>query len=371
MLARQTQIVGLGVSSSLGPNLEIFTENLAKNERFFECDEMMIGYDGREQIMALRYPYPAERDPILRLKALFDEAFEGLVENAPEDFFEWPVHALLALPNWVGGDSEMVEGLRKVFFHDFPLGIENMHVEFEAHVGADKALALAHQKLFSGQMRRAVVFAVDTHATPKVLDDPFYIERVIVNDNPYGFIPGEAGVAVALDQVPTTEASWGQLLKVDQEQEKERPGDLEGAIMGFGMRALFRRAHEAVPNGKSFDLVAGDMNGQRYRAEEYGFSVTGQVAPSDAFMLPFLHSLNVGDVGAASGLMSLLCTIISNVVEGSAILTWASAEQSGLRTAKILIRGPRQLEGRELDLEHLDEGEDDEDEDEGEDESSP
>ena len=64
MSGQQTHIVGLGISSSLGPNLDIFAENLADNARFFEREEMMIGYDGREQVLALRFPYPAERNPV-------------------------------------------------------------------------------------------------------------------------------------------------------------------------------------------------------------------------------------------------------------------------------------------------------------------
>lgn len=355
MSGLQTHIVGLGISSSLGPNLNIFAENLADNVRFFEREEMMIGYDGREQVLALRFPYPAERNPVERLKLLFDEAFKDFASNTPEVFFEQPVAGFLALPKWVGKDKELLDSLREVFWKTFPPGIKSLYVMFEDHVCADKVLHTAFQKLQQGKLTRAVIVAADTHATPKVLDDPFFIERIIQNDNPYGFIPGEAAVAVALDQSIKSDTSWGTLQYIDHEKEEERPGDLDGGIMGFGMRTLFRRCHDVLAKGKSFDLVAGDMNGQRYRAEEYGFSVTGQTAPSDAFILPFLHTLNIGDVGAASGLMSLLCTLISDLNEGSSILTWSSSERSGQRYAKVLQRGTRRLDNIHLNLRENDE----------------
>jgi 3-oxoacyl-[acyl-carrier-protein] synthase-1 len=84
------------------------------------------------------------------------------------------------------------------------------------------------------------------------------------------------------------------------------------------------------------------MNGEPYRADEYGFTVTRTrerfeaasefVAPADCW----------GDVGAASGPLLAVLAVVAHAkryARGGASLLWASSD-SGERAAALLLAEP-------------------------------
>ena len=111
--------------------------------------------------------------------------------------------------------------------------------------------------------------------------------------------------------------------------------------MGEGLGAAFRFLFQDAPIDP-VDRIICDMNGERYRGNEYGFAVIrnpGRFKDAADFETP---ADCWGDVGAASG--PLFVSLITegqarNYQNGPLSLIWASSE-NGSRAA-VLLGSPR------------------------------
>ena len=108
--------------------------------------------------------------------------------------------------------------------------------------------------------------------------------------------------------------------------------------VGDGLTAAFREGLGALPAGAKITDVYCDMNGEPYRADEYGFaclrtkdrfvSASDFVAPADCW----------GDVSAASAPLGLVLSAVASAkgyAGGPYAFLWASSE-SGERGAALL-----------------------------------
>jgi 3-oxoacyl-[acyl-carrier-protein] synthase-1 len=154
-------------------------------------------------------------------------------------------------------------------------------------------------------------------------------------------IPGEAAGAIVLSGVSTfrglqplaTVSRIGtavetRLIKTDDE------------ILGEGLSAAIAQvvSDRQLP-AEAVDAIFCDINGERYRTDEWGFAVlrlgralraSGYDAPSDCW----------GDVGAATAALGCVLAAQSWVrgyAKGPRALIWAGSE-SGLRGAALLER---------------------------------
>ena len=112
----------------------------------------------------------------------------------------------------------------------------------------------------------------------------------------------------------------------------------EGVCVGAGLTEAFRAAFQGLSAGQRIGDVYCDLNGEAYRADEYGFAAlrckdrfrapTDFVAPADCW----------GDVGAASApLLAILAVAAARkgVAHGPFSLVWTSSED-GTRGALLL-----------------------------------
>jgi 3-oxoacyl-[acyl-carrier-protein] synthase-1 len=112
--------------------------------------------------------------------------------------------------------------------------------------------------------------------------------------------------------------------------------------LGEGLDATIRRTMAALPDSRPADEVICDINGERYRNEEWGFvclrswqcfvDPSGFRSPADTW----------GDMGAASG--PLFAMLACQAAErgygkGPRTMVWASSE-GGLRAAAVLDSNP-------------------------------
>jgi 3-oxoacyl-[acyl-carrier-protein] synthase-1 len=211
----------------------------------------------------------------------------------------------------------------------------------QGHAGGLLALTEAVQRLSVDQSAIEVIGGVDSYYDFDTLDWLQDNRQLSNRDNRNGFAPGEAACFVAL----ATESArhtlglrslgrihgWGigretKLIKTDEINLGEALADaVRSSVRGL-------RLPEQAP-----DAVYCDINGERYRSEEWGFALlrvpetvrdTAYVTPVDC----------IGDVGAASG--PLLCNLAAQAwarsyAPGPRALVWAGSE-SGLRAAVVL-----------------------------------
>ena len=108
--------------------------------------------------------------------------------------------------------------------------------------------------------------------------------------------------------------------------------------LGEGLTATVKSAVAGLRSGETINDIICDINGERYRGEEWGFiclrlpqyfdAPTAYLSPADCW----------GDIGAASGpLFAMLAcqAAASGYATGSRTLLWASSE-GGLRAVAVL-----------------------------------
>lgn len=211
------------------------------------------------------------------------------------------------------------------------------------HAGGIVALEAADRLLAEGDADMVLAGGVDSYLfrdTLEWLDDN---EQLHSDGNIYGLCPGEAAGFVLVARTETAlRLGLSPLLSLVSvgsgiEQNLIRTEEI---CLGEGLSTAFLAAARSLPQGERMDRIICDMNGERYRGNEYGFAVlkasrlfkdaAAFEAPADCW----------GDVGAASG--PLYIGLIAAAEErgyarGPLSLIWASSE-GGRRAAAVLRR---------------------------------
>jgi 3-oxoacyl-[acyl-carrier-protein] synthase-1 len=181
------------------------------------------------------------------------------------------------------------------------------------------AIQEAWNLVMSGAAEFCVAGGADSYVDDDTLawiEDSFQLHNA---SNAYGFIPGEAaGLALLTSKESASEHHLGvlaEILSITTTQEHHRI-KTDSVCTGVGMTEAVRQVLRALPDDQSqVDQVFCDQNGETYRANEYGFTLTrtGEwfvdgsdfLAPADCW----------GDVGAASG--PLLLGLASSAASGA------------------------------------------------------
>jgi 3-oxoacyl-[acyl-carrier-protein] synthase-1 len=218
----------------------------------------------------------------------------------------------------------------------------------DGHAAGGVALEAAFRKLSTGEMEACVVAGVDSYMdalTLEWLEASDQLHGAGRLNNAWGFVPGEAagalllmrGDCVARLRLPTL----ARLLSVSSAHESKRI-KTETICLGEGLTQAFRSALQQVPAGMRISDVYCDMNGEPYRADEYGFSclrtreffdaASDFVAPADCW----------GDVGAAGNPLMMGLAVIAGAkhyAKGPLALVWGSSECGTRAAALINVQG--------------------------------
>jgi 3-oxoacyl-[acyl-carrier-protein] synthase-1 len=160
-------------------------------------------------------------------------------------------------------------------------------------------------------------------------------------NNAWGFIPGEAaGAALVIGEEALDRAGVEPLARVLSVGRGIEPNRIktQTVCIGEGLTAAFREGLAGLPSGTRVTDMVCDMNGEPYRADEFGFaclrtkeafeSASDVIAPADCW----------GDVSAASGPLGVLLSAAAgrkSYANGRYALVWASSE-GGERGAALL-----------------------------------
>jgi 3-oxoacyl-[acyl-carrier-protein] synthase-1 len=215
------------------------------------------------------------------------------------------------------------------------------------HAAGLLALDAALGSLARGAFDACVVAGVDSYIDPETLEwleGEEQLHSAGPLNNAWGFIPGEGAGALLLVRQELAERlglpALARVLGVGSALEPKRI-KTRTVCIGEGLTAAVRSALAALPGGVKVSDVYCDMNGEPYRADEYGFcalrtkeafeSVSDFVAPADCW----------GDVAAAGGALHVMLAAIAGAksyAKGPVALAWASAE-GGERCAALLALG--------------------------------
>lgn len=217
---------------------------------------------------------------------------------------------------------------------------------FEAgHASGLMGLEAAAVKLRQSSLDACVVAGVDSYIEPATLEwleqcDQLHSAGSL--NNAWGFIPGEAAGALLLMRASAAQAAGlvplATVMGCGRSTEPKRI-KTETVCIGEGLTQALTAALSSLPAGSKVSDVYCDLNGEPYRADEYGFagvrtkesfeSVSDFVTPADCW----------GDVGAAGGVLHAMLACAAGhkgYARGSLALAWASSE--GGERAAVLMR---------------------------------
>ena len=206
------------------------------------------------------------------------------------------------------------------------------------------ALQSALERVGADPDTPVIVAGVDSWLAPDTLEwleETGQLHSAGERNNAWGFVPGEgAGAILVMSQSQARRRAartFTTLVSVGTAREERliRSGEV---CLGIGLTAAVRAALEPLATGQRVSDVYCDMNGEPYRADEYGFTVTRTremfvsasdfVAPADCW----------GDVGAASAPLLVALGAVAQLkgyAKGDTCLAWAGSD-SGERGAALL-----------------------------------
>ena len=198
------------------------------------------------------------------------------------------------------------------------------------------------QKIRNGSIELCLAGGVDSYLEPDTLEWLDEAEQLHSERNKWGFAPGEGSGFCLLASPRAVEkyrlAVLGKALAAATAKEPSLI-KTDSVCIGEGLTKAFQQTLQVLAASKQkVDQTICDMNGERYRADEYGFTTVrtseyfGEagnfLAPADCW----------GDVGAASGPLFInlaVCAAQRGYAKGPFTLVWTSSE-GGERSAALL-----------------------------------
>ena len=248
-------------------------------------------------------------------------------------------------PGWAAREIDRVRTALAAV--DVPQVRLRVEVRPQGHAAALALVAEAQRLLHDDRIKVAIVGGADSYHDPETLAWLQENRQWLGEDSRSAFAPGEGAAFVALmrdEDARRLEVPEGpEVLGVGIASEA-RLIKSDDTCLGEGLTAAVGRAIASLQSPTEIvDDVHCDINGERYRAEEWGFVA---LRLGDAFRDATVHKTPVqgcGDLGAATGAVNLIrCTQAwrRGYAKGPHALAWGSSE-GGLRAA-ILLGAPKE-----------------------------
>lgn len=221
-------------------------------------------------------------------------------------------------------------------------GINTVECIGTGHSAGLMALEAASRKVVANPAGFYLAGGVDSYLEPATLQWLEENDQLHGGPNAYGFLPAEAAGFCLLCSQQVADRSRLRILARVWTAATARETRLiktNTICLGKGLTEVFQKVFAELPSpAEKIDHTICDMNGETYRADEYGFVVSRLskwfvdasdfVAPADCW----------GDVGAASGPLFANLVVAAGqrgYANARHNLLWTSSE-SGERSAVIL-----------------------------------
>ena len=345
-MSERVFITGLGANTAVGRSAWASAAAVRAGISGFTQHPFMIDPAGEPMRAAIAPWLDIGLTGVDRFEALLfpaiDEAL-SVLPSPPGPASRWGIALGLPSPRPGLADdigTELTSRLRRHYASVFGTSA----VFAAGHAAGLLGLQAACAKLAQGALDVCVVAGVDSWLEPETLE---WLEQCNQLhgagplNNAWGFIPGEAGAALLLVGESAARAMGLQplaaVLGVGSAHEPKRI-KTETVCIGEGLTEAFSAALATLRAGSKVTDIYCDMNGEPYRADEFGFtalrtkehfeSASDFVAPADCF----------GDVSAAGGPLHLMLACVAEqkgYANGSLAFAWASAEM-GERAAALV-----------------------------------
>lgn len=293
-------VEAMGAVTAVGDNLALSVASIYTHAQHFEVLDVAVGGDGKPVVGA---PAPigaeaagAERLHRLALLALRQcGARLGLV----------PLPLIVCAPSLGVFGCDGASLLQRVIVDSaLPIDAGASLVLEEGRDGVLPALALARRLIASHAWPACLLLAIDSLLVPARIAREVAAGRVAGAHNPSGFVPGEAGAALLLSARGTkTGTATGAPLIAATGQAGGGPGLFTAAA------ALAQAAERTIASARlsagALGAVCHDGPGDWAQIEELAVADGRPPLSAAPDAQRFLPAISTGDVGAASGVLSL------------------------------------------------------------------
>lgn len=289
---------------------------------------------------------PCRERMLAMAKSALHEACMPLIQcNAKK-----PVPLLLGLPEPRPGFSEAdAHWLRACLQQQvqLPFALSDARAYMSGHSAVLYLIDQARQEMGEGRYDTCLVGGVESYFHPDTLAWLDSNRQLVGSVSRSGFVPGE-GAGFCLLMTAAAAQRLGlqplALLTCSATAWEEKRIKTQHINLGEGLTQTVRNTLSAMePAGGNINAIYCDINGERYRGEEWGFvclklaayfdDPTGYWSPADCW----------GDMGAASGGLFVALAIQAaqrGYATGRRSLLWTGSE-NGLRAAALLEADPQ------------------------------
>jgi len=338
-------IVGVGANTALGDSVEASMASVRAGIAAMQEHPYMIDHHGDPMLLSAAPYVDSELPAIDRMiemgKTAAMQAIQPVINSNPKV----PLEFILGLPELRPGlaenfEKEVEESIAKFIDLDYP--VQATQALSGGHASGIMAMEVAYHMIQNDPKILCLVGGIDSYIQSDTLEWLDATEQLHSPNTIWGFCPGEAagftllcsqqfadyfGLEYQAELLAIASASEENLIKTDT------------VCVGKGLSKAFKGVFKILDStDEKISNTICDMNGEPYRADEYGFSVartTHYFEDSADFMTP---ADCWGDIGAASGPMYAALnrlTISKNIKCPNNTLIWASSE-CGHRAAAIL-----------------------------------
>jgi 3-oxoacyl-[acyl-carrier-protein] synthase-1 len=346
-------VIGLGASTPVGRNAWSSAAAVRAGVSGFAQHPYMIDSAGEPMVVALAPWIDKAVTGVQRLLALLHPAIDQVLELKRKRMPGLRTALALGLAEPRPGlpanySAELMETLESDYASEFVA----MAPFPNGHAAGLLALEIVTREFAHGDFDGFVIAGVDSYSQPETLEWLEACEQLHgagALNNAWGFVPGEAAGALLVVRNSVADAFRDVLLAqvagVGTATESKCIKS-QTVCIGEGLTGAFQRALQALAPGELVSDIYCDLNGEPYRADEYGFtclrtkeyfrSACDFVAPADCW----------GDVSAAgTPLHVALAAIAGNkgYAKDSTAFVWGSSEggQRGAAVLRVRLGDPR------------------------------
>jgi 3-oxoacyl-[acyl-carrier-protein] synthase I len=207
--------------------------------------------------------------------------------------------------------------------------------------GVPMALALARTMMAAGPVSRVLIVAVDTLLTARTVAHYAHDNRVLMDDNSNGFMPGEAAGAILLGHPPAGQphllcAGFGF---AEEHASLASQHPLRGEGLATAIKAALADAETDID---SVDCRIADLSGEQYYFKEASLGLTRTHRRKGDNPELWHPAESVGEVGAASGAICLAvahAAMLKQYLPGMGAVLMHFSGDAGARAAVLAVPG--------------------------------
>ncbi|MEC4678767.1 MAG: hypothetical protein VST69_08455 [Nitrospirota bacterium] len=342
---QEIHIVALGARTPLGFDAESSAAAIRAGISHIKAHPFIVDRSAVPLRMALDNSLPADMMGPERFILLATSALEEICQQLGEQGSGIKhIPLLLCLPEerpgWNREDSEQVRNaLTK---KNWPLSFRSIQIFSEGHAAGLIALNAACKGIMAKEAELCVILGVDSYLNLDTLHHLDEGRQLATEYHRGAFFPGEGSGAVAIASgvlLQNLKLKSLATLRGTGIAKEPRSIKTENGSHGEGLTAAIESSLKSLrlPE-EAIEGIVCDINGERYRSEEWGFAM---LRLPKAFVDPTGYDLPSscwGDVGAASGLLFIIIAVLAGEkgwAKGRRYMIWNSSE-AGHRAAAVL-----------------------------------